>query len=246
MAGLKEKHAKEVSAAITAETEARNEILAKEVYLSVGRFGFRKRTKQNNALLDALKEAMKLGVDLSDEEQRNAVFDKVTFRVKYLDENSERLHGICILNLANIKEGRDWSQIRGTKIATVFQDPMTSLNPIITIGKQITSVIMKHQDCTENEARLRALDLMDKVGIPNPEARFDDYPFPVEGWRRNILGEAARLDDPAAGRTIEILTSQPEIRIVRHDGQLALLCGDSRPAPLDDETLYCQKDVYRF
>ena len=108
--------------------------------------------KQNNALLDALKEAMKLGVDLSDEEQRNAVFDKVTFRVKYLDENSERLHGICILNLANIRDGRDWSQIRGTKIATVFQDPMTSLNPIITIGKQITSVIMKHQDCTENEA----------------------------------------------------------------------------------------------
>ena len=69
---------------------------------------------------------------------------------------------------------------------------------------------------------------------------------PIEGWRRNILGEAARLEDPAAGRTIDILTSRPEIRIVRHDGQLALLCGDSRPAPLDDETLYCQKDVYRF
>ena len=193
MAELKAKHAKEVSEAISAETEARNEILAKEVYLSVGRFGFRKRMKQNNALLDALKEAMKLGVDLSDEEQRNAVFDKVTFRVKYLDENSERLHGICILNLANIKDGRDWSQIRGTKIATVFQDPMTSLNPIITIGKQITSVIMKHQDCTENEARLRALDLMDKVGIPNPEARFDDYPFQYSGGMRQRIVIAIAL-----------------------------------------------------
>ena len=193
MAGLKEKHAKEVSEAISAETEARNEILAKEVYLSVGRFGFRKRMKQNNALLDALKEAMKIGVDLSDEEQRNAVFDKVTFRVKYLDENSERLHGICILNLANIRDGRDWSQIRGTKIATVFQDPMTSLNPIITIGKQITSVIMKHQDCTENEARLRALDLMDKVGIPNPEARFDDYPFQYSGGMRQRIVIAIAL-----------------------------------------------------
>ena len=193
MAELKAKHAKEVSAVISAETEARNEILAKEVYLSVGRFGFRKRMKQNNALLDALKEAMKLGVDLSDEEQRNAVFDKVTFRVKYLDENSERLHGICILNLANIKDGRDWSQIRGTKIATVFQDPMTSLNPIITIGKQITSVIMKHQDCTENEARLRALDLMDKVGIPNPEARFDDYPFQYSGGMRQRIVIAIAL-----------------------------------------------------
>ena len=193
MAGLKEKHAKEISAAITAETEARNEILAKEVYLSGGRFGFRKRMKQNNALLDALKEAMQLGVDLNDEEQRNAVFDKVTFRVKYLDENSERLHGTCILNLANIKDGRDWSQIRGTKIATVFQDPMTSLNPIITIGKQITSVIMKHQDCTENEARLRALDLMDKVGIPNPEARFDDYPFQYSGGMRQRIVIAIAL-----------------------------------------------------
>ena len=193
MAELKAKHAKEVSEAISAETEARNEILAKEVYLSVGRFGFRKRMKQNNALLDALKEAMKLGVDLSDEEQRNAVFDKVPFRVKYLDENSERLHGICILNLANIRDGRDWSQIRGTKIATVFQDPMTSLNPIITIGKQITSVIMKHQDCTENEARLRALDLMDKVGIPNPEARFDDYPFQYSGGMRQRIVIAIAL-----------------------------------------------------
>lgn len=193
MAELKAKHAKEVNEAISAETEARNEILAKEVYLSVGRFGFRKRMKQNNALLDALKEAMKLGVDLSDEEQRNAVFDKVTFRVKYLDENSERLHGICILNLANIRDGRDWSQIRGTKIATVFQDPMTSLNPIITIGKQITSVIMKHQDCTENEARLRALDLMDKVGIPNPEARFDDYPFQYSGGMRQRIVIAIAL-----------------------------------------------------
>ena len=193
MAELKAKHAKEVSEAISAETEARNEILAKEVYLSVGRFGFRKRMKQNNALLDALKEAMRLGVDLSDEEQRNAVFDKVTFRVKYLDENSERLHGICILNLANIRDGRDWSQIRGTKIATVFQDPMTSLNPIITIGKQITSVIMKHQDCTENEARLRALDLMDKVGIPNPEARFDDYPFQYSGGMRQRIVIAIAL-----------------------------------------------------
>ena len=204
MAELKAKHAKEVSEAISAETEARNEILAKEVYLSVGRFGFRKRMKQNNALLDALKEAMQLGVDLNDEEQRNAVFDKVTFRVKYLDENSERLHGTCILNLANIKDGRDWSQIRGTKIATVFQDPMTSLNPVMAVGDEIlevirnhhpeiTSVIMKHQDCTENEARLRALDLMDKVGIPNPEARFDDYPFQYSGGMRQRIVIAIAL-----------------------------------------------------
>jgi len=69
---------------------------------------------------------------------------------------------------------------------------------------------------------------------------------PVDGWQRNRLGEAARLDDPARGRTVAILTSQPEVRIVRRDDTIALLCGDSRPAPLDDGTLYCQKTVYRF
>ena len=55
-----------------------------------------------------------------------------------------------------MKFSRDWTKIRGTRIATVFQDPMTSLNPIITIGKQITSVILKHQECSEAEARRKA------------------------------------------------------------------------------------------
>ena len=95
-------------------------------------------------------------------------------------------------DLAKISE-RDMSKIRGKDISMVFQDPMTSLNPIITIGKQITSVIMKHQDCTENEARLRALDLMDKVGIPNPEARFDDYPFQYSGGMRQRIVIAIAL-----------------------------------------------------
>ena len=174
LAELKAKHAKEIQAEISIETKARNEILAKEVYLSVGRYGIKKRVELLNGLLKALKEAMRIGVDLTNEEERNAVFDDVAFRVRYLDETPEQLHGTCILNLAKIKYAKDWSQIRGSRIATVFQDPMTSLNPIITIGKQITSIILKHQDCSEVEARRRALDLMHKVGIPNPEARFDD------------------------------------------------------------------------
>jgi len=136
---------------------------------------------------------MQLGVDLMDEEERNAIFDTVAFRVKYLDETEDTLHGTCILNLAKIKYEKDWSQIRGGKIATVFQDPMTSLNPIITIGKQITSVILKHQDCTEAEARNRALELMRKVGIPNVEARFDDYPFQYSGGMRQRIVIAIAL-----------------------------------------------------
>ena len=193
LAELKAKHAKEIQAEISIETKARNEILAKEVYLSVGRYGIKKRVELLNGLLKALKEAMRIGVDLTNEEERNAVFDDVAFRVRYLDETPEQLHGTCILNLAKIKYAKDWSQIRGSRIATVFQDPMTSLNPIITIGKQITSIILKHQDCSEVEARRRALDLMHKVGIPNPEARFDDYPFQYSGGMRQRIVIAIAL-----------------------------------------------------
>ena len=192
-AELEAKHAREIKGTISAETIARNEILAKEVYLSIGRYGIKKRIQLMNGLLASLKEAMKIGVDLDNDAERNAVFDNVAFRVRYLDETPEKLHGTCILNLANVKFAKDWSQIRGSKIATVFQDPMTSLNPIITIGKQITSIILKHQDCTEVEARQRALDLMRKVGIPNPEARFDDYPFQYSGGMRQRIVIAIAL-----------------------------------------------------
>ena len=193
MAQLKAQYAKAVEQPISQEVKARNEIIAKEICLSVGRFGFRKRNQSHRKLLNAMKEAMKLGVDLQDEEQRNSVFDSVVFRVKYLDENAEKIHGVCVLNLAKIHFAKDWNQIRGGKIATVFQDPMTSLNPIITIGKQITSVILKHQNCTELEARARALELMKKVGIPNAESRFDDYPFQYSGGMRQRIVIAIAL-----------------------------------------------------
>ena len=193
MGELKAAYAKAIEKPISKETKARNEIIAKEICLSVGRFGARKRNQSHRKLLQAMKEAMKLGVDLSDEEQRNSVFDTVVFRVKYLDETAEMLHGVCVLNLAKIHYAKDWNQIRGGKIATVFQDPMTSLNPIITIGKQITSVILKHQNCTELEARARALELMKKVGIPNAESRFDDYPFQYSGGMRQRIVIAIAL-----------------------------------------------------
>lgn len=174
-------------------TKKRNEILAKEIYLSVGRYDLKTKVKLTNELCKAFKKAMQLGVDLDNEAERNAVFDTVAFRVRFLDETADTLHGTCILNLANVKYARDWCQIRGSKIATVFQDPMTSLNPIITIGKQITSIILKHQDCSEVEARKRALELMRKVGIPNAEARFDDYPFQYSGGMRQRIVIAIAL-----------------------------------------------------
>lgn len=182
-----------ISGEISDATRERNLILAKEVCLSVDRYGTVKGMRLVKGLLRVLKEAMRDGLDLNDDNTRNRVFDKVAFRVRYLDETEDRLHGTCILNLANIKFSKDWNKIRGRRIATVFQDPMTSLNPIITIGKQITSVIIKHQGCSLAEARERALILMKKVGIPNAEKRFDDYPFQYSGGMRQRIVIAIAL-----------------------------------------------------
>ena len=189
MEALRTQYAKETSAGATPEAKKRNEILAKEIYLSVGRYPFHKRVRLIQGLLKEMKKAMELGVDPRDDQ----IFDKVVFRVRYLDETADTLHGTCTLNLANVKFAGDWGQIRGRRIATVFQDPMTSLNPIITIGKQITSIILKHQNCSEAEARVRAIQLMHKVGIPNAEARFDDYPFQYSGGMRQRIVIAIAL-----------------------------------------------------
>ena len=193
MASLKARYAQEIAQPITPEKEARNEILAKEIYLTLGRYNFFKRFRFIGELTKAVEKAMKVGVNLDDDAVRSDVFDDVALRVRYLDETEEKLHGVCVLNLASIRYPKDWSQIRGSKIATVFQDPMTSLNPIITIGKQITSIIMKHQNVSETEARTRALELMYKVGIPNPEKRFDDYPFQYSGGMRQRIVIAIAL-----------------------------------------------------
>ncbi len=193
LAALQARYEKEISGEISKETTERCVRIAKEIYLSAGRFNYTKRMQFMRALTKALKQAMIVGVDLSDEHELNRVFDTVVFRVRYVGEDEHILRGVCVLNLAKIKYSKDWTQIRGSRIATVFQDPMTSLNPIITIGKQITSVILKHQNCTEAEARTRAIMLMKKVGIPNAEKRFDDYPFQYSGGMRQRIVIAIAL-----------------------------------------------------
>lgn len=108
----------------------------------------------------------------------------------YIDGGSVLFNGE---DLAKLRKERDWTRIRGGMIATVFQDPMTSLNPILTIGKQITSVILKHQNCSRREARTRAIALMEKVGIPDAESRFEDYPFQYSGGMRQRIVIAIAL-----------------------------------------------------
>lgn len=96
-------------------------------------------------------------------------------------------------NLAQLKKDSDWEGIRGKKIATVFQDPMTSLNPVRTIGYQIAEVIIKHQGKSKEEAKQLAIELMDKVGIPNAANRYDEYPFQYSGGMRQRIVIAIAL-----------------------------------------------------
>ena len=96
-------------------------------------------------------------------------------------------------DIAKYKTDEEWEQIRGKKIATVFQDPMTSLNPVRTIGDQISEVIIKHQGKSKDEAKKEAIELMGKVGIKEPERRFDEYPFMYSGGMRQRIVIAIAL-----------------------------------------------------
>ncbi len=96
-------------------------------------------------------------------------------------------------NLLTYKNDEEWLNIRGKKIATVFQDPMTSLNPVRTIGYQISEVIIKHQGKTKEEAKKEAIELMTKVGIYDAERRYDEYPFMYSGGMRQRIVIAIAL-----------------------------------------------------
>lgn len=96
-------------------------------------------------------------------------------------------------DLAKYTTNTQWQTIRGRKIATVFQDPMTSLNPIVTIGEQIAEVIIKHQGKSRSEARQEAVDIMTKVGIPDADKRYSEYPFQYSGGMRQRIVIAIAL-----------------------------------------------------
>ncbi|WP_266078638.1 ABC transporter ATP-binding protein [Haladaptatus caseinilyticus] len=74
--------------------------------------------------------------------------------------------------------------VRGSEISFVFQDPMSALNPVFTVGNQIAEIVEYHTDCTESEAHDRAVELLDDVGIPDPEQRADQYPHEFSGGMR--------------------------------------------------------------
>ncbi|MGX7198249.1 ABC transporter ATP-binding protein [Enterococcus nangangensis] len=95
--------------------------------------------------------------------------------------------------LSDLKKDKEWDGIRGKEIATIFQDPMTSLNPIKTIGSQISEVIVKHHGASKKEAKQIAIDLMSRTGIPNADKRYNEYPFQYSGGMRQRIVIAIAL-----------------------------------------------------
>jgi peptide/nickel transport system ATP-binding protein len=88
-------------------------------------------------------------------------------------------------------------EIRGDDISMIFQDPMTSLNPVHTIGKQLIEAVQLHRDVSVKVARARSLELLKAVGIPHPERRIDDYPHQFSGgMRQRVMIAMALVNDP--------------------------------------------------
>ncbi|MCK5876822.1 MAG: ABC transporter ATP-binding protein [Candidatus Marithrix sp.] len=84
-------------------------------------------------------------------------------------------------------------KIRGRRIGMIFQEPMTSLNPVFTIGNQISEVLIQHFDMTENDARQEAISLIKKVGISSPHSRVDQYPHELSGGMKQRVMIAMAL-----------------------------------------------------
>lgn len=98
-------------------------------------------------------------------------------------------HGQDLLTLNT----SDWTRIRGPRIAMIFQEPMTALNPVMTVGNQIAEMLIVHEKMHPAQARTVAIDLLNQVGIADPDARVDAYPHQLSGGMRQRVMIAMAL-----------------------------------------------------
>lgn len=165
-------------------------------------------------------------------------------------ENSKIEHGQITFNDRNITDlsEKEMNRLRGNEITMIFQDPMTSLNPVLTIGTQIQESLFLHKKLTKQQARQRAIELLNLVGIPSAEMRLDDYPHQFSGGMRQRVMIAMALscepklliaDEPTTALDVTVqaqildLLKQLQrkmntaIVLISHDlGVIANLCDD--------------------
>jgi peptide/nickel transport system ATP-binding protein len=107
--------------------------------------------------------------------------------LKLVEENNGKIIDGSILfeglDLRGLSE-KQMRGVRGNRISMIFQEPMTSLNPVFTIGQQIDEVLLLHKNVSKQAAKKRTIDLLELVGMPSPEARYKEYPFQLSGGMR--------------------------------------------------------------
>lgn len=138
------------------------------------------------------------------------------------------------LDLAGLDaSGPDMRAIRGSEITMIFQEPMTSLSPVHSIGNQIGEAICLHQDATRKEARRQTLGLLERVGIPDPTQRLDEYPHQLSGGMRQRVMIAMALscqpslliaDEPTTALDVTVQAQILElIRELQAEHQMSVL-----------------------
>lgn len=169
--------------------------------------------------------------------------------MRLLKQNGQITRGDILFKGENLveKSEREMMSIRGNEIAMIFQDPMTSLNPVFTIGKQISDIIRRHRGLSRAAAKVETIRTLEMVGIPDPSKRYDSYPHEFSGgMRQRVLISMAlscapdlliadepttALDVTIQAQILQLLLELKEkldtsIMLITHDlGVVANTCG---------------------
>lgn len=164
--------------------------------LKVGVVDGKKKTPIVNGVSFELKEGETLGiVGESGCGKSMTSLSLMGLLPKGIDYLDGHIH-LGALNLENFSK-KDWRDVRGKKMSMIFQEPMSSLNPVYTIRKQVREMIFSHEKISREEADARTLEMLKLVGIPRPDEVMDNYPHQLSGgMRQRVMIALALVNDP--------------------------------------------------